>query len=80
MAKLEDLDFGYKVRVLNGRNKGKTGYALYPMSNGEVAINTQEPPEHNYNMRENPKDLEIISKENIHKIGPFPGLSFKNKI
>jgi hypothetical protein len=79
MVKIEDLNFGYKVRVLNGRNKDKTGYVLYPMLNGEVAINTEEPPEHNYNMRENPSDLEIISTENIHKIGPFAGLSFKKK-
>ncbi len=77
MIHLRELDFGYKVRVIKGENKGKTGYILYPMSNGQVAINTEEPPERNYNLREYPKNLEIISKENIHKIKPIKELKFK---
>jgi hypothetical protein len=76
-TKLEDLNFGYKVKVIKGNDKGRTGYVLYPMSNGEVAISTKEPPEKLYNLREKPNNLEIISKENIHKIGVNSKLSFK---
>ena len=71
------LDYGYKVKVLEGKNKEKVGYIVMDSRFGDVGINTTKKPDRNYQIREQPSNLEIISLENIHNIksSTFSGLS-----
>ena len=55
------LDYGYKVRVLDGKNKYKIGYIVMDSRFGDVGINTAKKPDRNYQIREHPSNLEIIS-------------------
>ena len=41
MVKLYQLDYGYKVRVLNGKNKDKEGFLVYCSRFGDVCIGTK---------------------------------------
>ena len=66
------LDYGYQVKVLKGENKGKIGYVVMDSRFGDVGINTRKKPDINYQIREHPSNLEIISMENPHNIKPFP--------
>src|SRR3989344_6333386 len=65
------LDYGYKVRVLDGKNKYKIGYIVMDSRFGDVGINTAKKPDRNYQIREHPSNLEIISMENPHNIKPL---------
>lgn len=71
MAELWQLDHGYKVKVLDGKNKGKEGYVVYCSRFGDICIDTKKRPDGDYKIREFPKNLEIVSMDN-----PF---SIKNK-
>ena len=70
------LDYGYKVSVLDGKNKGIAGYIVMDSRFGDVGINTSKKPDNNYQIREYPSNLEIISMENPHNLGPL----FKNDL
>ena len=71
------LDYGYKIRVLEGKNKDKIGYIVMDSRFGDVGINTTKKPDKSYQIREQPSNLEIISMENPYNIKPLPwhGLS-----
>ena len=58
------LDYGYKVRVINGKNKNKEGYLVYCSRFGDVCIDTKKLPDGNYKIREFPLNLEILSMDN----------------
>ena len=47
MAELYQLDYGYKVKVLNGKNKNKEGYLVYCSCFGDVCIDTKKRPDGN---------------------------------
>lgn len=71
------LDYGHKVKVLEGENKGKEGYVVYASRMGHICINTNKKPDRKYHITEKPSNLEITSMENSHNITPLPteGLS-----
>ena len=68
MAELYQLDYGYKVKVLNGKNKNKEGYLVYCSCFGDVCIDTKKRPDGNYKIREFPLNLEILARDNPFKI------------
>ncbi len=69
MVKMSELDFGYEVEITNGKNRGERAFALYPVSGIWVAL-VSDPESRNYNLREKPGDLEIISRKNKYNIFP----------
>ena len=68
MAELYQLDYGYKVKVLNGKNKDKEGYLVYCSRFGDVCIDIKKRPDGNYKIREFPSNLEILSRDNPFNI------------
>ncbi len=68
MAELWQLDYGYKVRVINGKNKDKEGHLVYCSRFGDVCIDTKEIPNGNYKIREFPPNLEIVCMDNPFNI------------
>jgi ribosomal protein L24 len=69
MAKLWQLDYGYKVRVLEGEDKGKEGWVVYASDRGYICINTRKVPKDNsYQITEYPSNLEILSIDNPYNV------------
>ena len=69
MAEFWQFDYGYKIKVLNGKNKNKEGWVVYGSPKGNICINTNEIPEDmSYSIREFPKNIEILSIANPYKI------------
>lgn len=71
MIEMWQLDYGYKVRVLEGKNKDKIGWVVYGSDLGHICINTAKIPKDNsYSLSEFPSNLEILSTDNPYKIKP----------
>jgi len=67
------LNYGYKVKVVNGTNKGKEGHIVVSFMYRGVGINTKEIPDKTYQIIEPSSRLEVLSTENPHNIqAPFP--------
>ena len=63
------LDYGYEVRILEGKHKGKTGFVVMGSTHGDIGINLRKKPKiGDYQTRVNPSDLEIVSMENPHEL------------
>jgi len=69
MAKLWQLDYGYKVKPLEGKNKNQEGYVTGTTEKGKIKINLDEKPySGKHHIEEAPSNLEIIAISNPHKI------------
>ena len=79
MAEYWQLDYGYKVRILRGRNKDRKGWVVYGSDLGHICINTHEIPKDNsYTITEFPGNLEVLSTDNPYKIKPLFGRDLSN--
>ena len=72
MAEYWQLDYGYKVKVLNGKDKDKTGWIVYGSRMGDICINTHKAPKNReYQIREPPQNLEILSMDDPYNLKRF---------
>ena len=69
MAEWWQLDYGYKVKILEGGNKGKKGYIVMENSKYVGVSFDSKPLLGIYYVTEKPSNLEIISMSNPHNIG-----------
>ena len=69
MAHYYQLDYGYKVRILDGKHKGREGTIVMGSRFGDVGINLNKKPKlGTYHTREKPSGIEIISMDDSFKI------------
>lgn len=69
MAEFYQLDIGYQVRILSGKYIGRAGFVVMGSRFGDVGINLHATPQlGDYQTRERPSELEIISADDPHKL------------
>lgn len=80
MVEYYQLEYGYKVRILDGTFKGREGIITMGSRFGDIGISFKEKPKYGYDVREPPQNLEIICKEDTfgvkkehagHDLTPF---------
>jgi hypothetical protein len=69
MAHYYQLDYGYRVRILDGKCKGREGTIVMGSRFGDVGINLKEKPKlGTYHTREKPSNIDVISMDDDFKI------------
>lgn len=64
MAKRYQMDYGVRVKILRGKFAGREGIVVMGSRFGDVGINLRKKPQSGeYQTREKPEDLEVVSTE-----------------